>query len=83
MQKELQCVGSGLALDELMEASKMSVKLQETFIYDTFHGKSDDWNSIGMVETIISGTGIAEDMYCSKEIEVVNPNKSTMLVGVF
>ena len=27
MQKELQCVGSGLALDELMEASEMSEKL--------------------------------------------------------
>jgi hypothetical protein len=46
MQKELQCVGSGLALDELMEASEMSVKLQETFICETFHGKSDDSNSI-------------------------------------
>jgi hypothetical protein len=77
MQKELQCVGSGLALDELMEASEMSVKLQETFIYDTFHGKSDDSNSIGLVETIISGTGIVKDMYCSKEIEVVDPTTST------
>jgi hypothetical protein len=71
MQKELQCVGSGLALDELMEASEMSVKLQETFIYDTSHGRSDDSNSIGMAETIISGTGIVKDMYCSiKKLKV-------------
>jgi hypothetical protein len=60
----IRCVttGSRLTLDELMEESEMSVKLQDNFICDTFHGKRHSSNSIGLVEMIISGTGIVEDV---------------------
>mgnify|MGYP002808061163 CR=1 FL=1 len=63
MQKEIQCVGSGLALDKLLESPDMSVRLQDSFIFDTFHGKKNDLDSIGQVETIMSGAGVVEDMY--------------------
>jgi hypothetical protein len=50
-----RCVraGSGLALDEMMEESKMSDKLQESLINDTFHGKKHSSNSIGLAKMIL------------------------------
>jgi hypothetical protein len=50
-------------LDKLLESPEMSVRLQDSFIFDTFHGKKNDLDSIGLVETIISGAGVVEDMY--------------------
>jgi hypothetical protein len=40
MQKEIQSVASGLPLDKLLEAPKMSVSQQDTFIFNTCHGKA-------------------------------------------
>jgi hypothetical protein len=79
MQKELQGVGSGLALDKLNEAPELSTQYQDRFIYNTFHGESKNPNSIGMVEMIIAGAAgtIVEDMYITKEIEIVDPNTPT------
>jgi hypothetical protein len=62
MQKEIQCAGSGPAKDKLLEAPKMTVKLQDVFMHNTFHGKTNNSNSTGMVTTIISGTGVVEEV---------------------
>jgi hypothetical protein len=77
MQKEIQSVASGLALDKLLEEPEMSVSQQDTFIFNTCHGKRNDSNSMGLVETIVSGTGIVEDMCFSKEVEIVDPTATT------
>jgi hypothetical protein len=77
MQKELQCVGSGLAKDLLNEQAELPSFLQDRFIYNAFHGDKDNPDSIGMVETILSGTGIVEDMYTSQEPEIVDANTPT------
>jgi hypothetical protein len=79
MQKEIQSVASGLALDKLLEEPEMSVSQQDTFIFNTYHGKRNDSNSnsIGLVETIVPGTGIVEDMCFSKEVEIIDPTTTT------
>jgi hypothetical protein len=57
MQKEIQCdVGSGLVLGKLNEQDELSIFNQFKFIYNIFHGGNNNPNSIGLVETIISGT---------------------------
>jgi hypothetical protein len=77
MQKEIQCVGTGIAMDKMLAEGEISVKLQEDFMFNTFHGKRNYPNSIGLVETILSGAGIVEDMYFSKEVDITDPNTST------
>jgi hypothetical protein len=42
MQKEIQCVGTGVALDKMLAEGEMTVRLQEVFMFNTFHGKRDD-----------------------------------------
>jgi hypothetical protein len=78
MQKEIQCVGSGLAYDKLKEQGELAMRYQTKFVYNSFHGERDDPNSIGLVETIISGAGIVEDMYFRRETEeIVDPKTPT------
>ena len=77
MQKELQYVGAGLALDKLKEQGEMPNVIQYRYIYNIFHGDAGDKNSIGLVEMMMSGTGIAEDMYFAQETEIVDPNTPT------
>ena len=77
MQKEIQCVGTGMALDKMLAEGEMSVKLQEVFMFNAFHGKGDDPNSTGLVETILSGAGIVDDMCFSEEVDITDPNTPT------
>jgi hypothetical protein len=80
LQKEIQCVGYGLVLDILHVKNEMNNLLQDQFIYKSFHGEKDNMNSIGLVETILSGKGIVEDMYNLREPDVVDQNMPTKLL---
>jgi hypothetical protein len=52
----------------------MPLNLQLKFVCNAFHGKSDNWNSIGLVETIVSsGAGVAEEMNLCGEAGIVDP----------
>jgi hypothetical protein len=55
----------------------MTVRLQEVFMFNTFHGKRDDRNSAGLVETILSGAGIVENVHFSEEADITDPSTST------
>jgi hypothetical protein len=70
-------VGSELALDKLHDENKMNNLLQDQFFYNSFHGENDNTNSIGLVETNISGKGTVKNMYYSQEPEVIRQNMLT------
>jgi hypothetical protein len=77
MQKEIQCVGSGLVLDKLHVENEMRNILQDQFIYKSFHGEKNNTNTIRLVETIITGKGIVSDMFYSREPGIVDQNTPT------
>jgi hypothetical protein len=80
MQKEIQCVGSGLVLDKLHVENEMNNILQDQFICKSFHGEKSNTNTIGLVETTISGKGIVSDMFYSREPGVVDQNIEAVIV---
>ena len=82
MQKEIQRVRSGFALDKLKEQDELPIPVQRQLVCNVVHGESEKKSSTGLVEMIVSGTGLAEDARFSQETEIVDPNVPTQTTAI-